>query len=138
MSERLSPLDTMFLDLEQVDDGATMHFGAVLVFDPLPEGGTPDIDRVRKHLERRLHLLPRYRDQLSRPRASRLSWTTWESRPRASISRRTWGMRRCRRPAAPASCTNGSATSCRTGSIAGARCGRRCCWTAWKAAAGRS
>ena len=26
----------MFLDLEQADDGATMHFGAVMVFDPLP------------------------------------------------------------------------------------------------------
>jgi hypothetical protein len=25
MGERLSPLDTMFLDLEQADDGATMH-----------------------------------------------------------------------------------------------------------------
>jgi len=33
MGERLSPLDTMFLDLEQVDDGATMHFGAIMVFD---------------------------------------------------------------------------------------------------------
>ncbi len=86
MSVQLSPLDTMFLDLEQVDDGATMHFGAVLVFDPLPEGGTPDIERVRKHLARRLYQLPRYREQLSRPRASHLSWTNWEPAPSFDIA----------------------------------------------------
>ena len=38
MAEQLSALDTMFLDLEEADDGATMHFGAVLVFDR-PRGG---------------------------------------------------------------------------------------------------
>jgi diacylglycerol O-acyltransferase / wax synthase len=75
---KLSPLDTMFLDLEEADDGATMHFGAVLVFDPLPGGGTPDIGRVRTHLDRRLHGLPRYRMRLSSPHAGRFSWTSWE------------------------------------------------------------
>jgi diacylglycerol O-acyltransferase len=86
MGEQLSPLDTMFLDLEQVDDGAAMHFGAVMVFDPLPGGGTPDIGRVREHVDRRLHLLPRYRQQLSRPRASHLSRSTWEPAPRFDIA----------------------------------------------------
>jgi WS/DGAT/MGAT family acyltransferase len=86
MREQLSPLDTMFLDLEQVDDGATMHFGAVMVFDPLSEGGAPDIERVREHVNKRLYLLPRYRKQLSRPRASRVSWTTWEPAPRFDIA----------------------------------------------------
>jgi WS/DGAT/MGAT family acyltransferase len=81
MTEHLSPLDTMFLDLEQVDDGATMHFGAVMVFDPLPEGGAPALERVREHVDRRLYQLPRYRMQLSQPRASRMSWTTWEPAP---------------------------------------------------------
>ena len=42
MAERLSALDTMFLDLEEADDGATMHFGAILVFDALRGGGVPD------------------------------------------------------------------------------------------------
>jgi diacylglycerol O-acyltransferase len=81
MTAQLSPLDTMFLDLEQVDEGATMHFGAVLVFDPLPEGGTPGIERVREHLQRRLHQLPRYRQQLSQPHASHVSWVKWEPAP---------------------------------------------------------
>ena len=49
------------LDLEQVDDGATMHFGAVMVFDALSEGGTPSLNRVRGHVDERLQLLPRYR-----------------------------------------------------------------------------
>jgi WS/DGAT/MGAT family acyltransferase len=86
MTVQLSPLDTMFLDLEQVDDGATMHFGAALIFDPLPEGGTPAIGRVREHLQRRLYQLPRYRDRLSRPRSSAVSWTAWEPAPDFDIA----------------------------------------------------
>jgi diacylglycerol O-acyltransferase len=86
MTEQLSPLDTMFLDLEEVDEGATMHFGAAMVFDPPRRGGTPNIERLRDHLDRRLHLLPRYRMQLSRPRASHLSWTAWEPAPRFDIA----------------------------------------------------
>jgi WS/DGAT/MGAT family acyltransferase len=88
--ERLSPLDTMFLDLEQADDGATMHFGAALVFDPLPGGGTPEIERLREHLAQRLGLLPRYGMQLARPRAGRLSWMTWEPAPRFDIADHVW------------------------------------------------
>jgi len=86
MGEQLSPLDTMFLDLEQADDGATMHFGAAMVFDPLPGGGAPEVARVREHLDRRLYQLPRYRMRLSRPRASHLSWTTWEPAPQFDIA----------------------------------------------------
>ena len=86
MTEHLSPLDTMFLNLEQADDGATMHFGAVMVFDPLPKGGAPDIDRVRAHLERRLHEVPRFRMQLSRPRAGHLSRAEWVPAPRFDIA----------------------------------------------------
>jgi WS/DGAT/MGAT family acyltransferase len=86
VTEHLSPLDTMFLDLEQADDGATMHFGAVMVFDPVPEGGAPDVDRVREHLGRRLYQVPRYRMQLSRPRAGHLSWATWVPAPRFDIA----------------------------------------------------
>jgi WS/DGAT/MGAT family acyltransferase len=86
MGEQLSPLDTMFLDLEEVDDGATMHFGAVLVFERLRGGGAPDVDRVRKHLDGRLHELPHYRMRLSRPRTGRLSWMNWETPPRFDIA----------------------------------------------------
>ncbi len=81
MTEQLSALDTMFLDLEEVDDGATMHFGAVMVFDHLPGGGTPDIATVRDHLSRRLYALPRYRQRLSDTHAARLSHVSWVPAP---------------------------------------------------------
>ena len=86
MAERLSALDTMFLDLEEVDDGATMHFGAVLVFDPPRGGSAPGIDAFRKHVELRLHELPHYRMQLSRPHTSHVSWPTWESPPHFDVA----------------------------------------------------
>jgi WS/DGAT/MGAT family acyltransferase len=86
MGEQLSPLDTMFLNLEQADDGATMHFGAAMVFDPLPHGGAPAVAELRAHLDRRLHQLPRYRMRLSQPRAGHLSWATWEPVPRFDIA----------------------------------------------------
>ncbi len=86
MGEQLSPLDTMFLNLEQADDGATMHFGAAMVFDALPHGGVPTVDELREHLDRRLYQLPRYRMRLSQPRAGHLSWTSWEPAPRFDIA----------------------------------------------------
>ena len=33
MSEQLSMLDTMFLELEQADDAAHMHIGGVCIFE---------------------------------------------------------------------------------------------------------
>jgi WS/DGAT/MGAT family acyltransferase len=86
MGEQLSPLDTMFLNLEQADDGATMHFGAAMVFDPLRGGRTPDIEQVRRHLDRRLFQIPRYRMRLSSPRAGHLTWTHWEPMPDFAIA----------------------------------------------------
>jgi WS/DGAT/MGAT family acyltransferase len=86
MAEQLSALDTMFLNLEQADDGATMHFGAAMVFDPLHDGGTPTVEQVRRHLDRRLFQLPRYRMRLSSPRAGHLTWTHWEPMPDFAIA----------------------------------------------------
>ena len=86
MAEQLSALDTMFLNLEQADDGATMHFGAAMVFDPLPRGGTPTVEQVRRHLDRRLFQLPRYRMRLSSPRAGHVTWTHWEPMPDFAIA----------------------------------------------------
>jgi WS/DGAT/MGAT family acyltransferase len=86
MTDQLSPLDTMFLDLEEVDDGASMHFGAVLVFDHPRGRAAPGIDVVRRHVEERLHDMPHYRMQLSRPRSSHLSWTEWERPPHFDIA----------------------------------------------------
>ncbi|MGZ6705779.1 MAG: wax ester/triacylglycerol synthase family O-acyltransferase [Solirubrobacteraceae bacterium] len=78
MGEQLSILDTMFLELEQVDEAAHMHIGAALVFDALPDGGTPDIAGLRDHMRARTGMLPRFAQQLSSPRAGPLTWLTWE------------------------------------------------------------
>ena len=71
-------LDTMFLELEQLDDSAHMHIGAALIFDPLPGGGTPDIAEMREHMRARVGILPRFAQQLSGVHAGPLTWLTWE------------------------------------------------------------
>ena len=76
-NDQLTALDAAFLELEQADDGALMHIGAALVFDPLPGGGTPAIGEVRGHLEQRLDLLPRYRQKLGAPRTGGFAWPSW-------------------------------------------------------------
>ena len=58
-ADRLTPLDSSFLHLE---DGAShMHVAAVLVFD----GSPPDYEDFLRYVERRLHLVPRYRQKLA-------------------------------------------------------------------------
>jgi diacylglycerol O-acyltransferase len=75
--ETLSPLDATFLELEQTDHTAHMHIGGLLVFDPLPGGGAPTLARLRRHLDRRLDALPRYRKRLSQPTTGGLRWPSW-------------------------------------------------------------
>jgi diacylglycerol O-acyltransferase len=79
MSEQLSMLDTMFLELEQFDEAAHMHIGAALIFDALPGGGTPTIGELRDHIRERVGMLPRYVQMLSGVHAGPLTWLTWES-----------------------------------------------------------
>jgi diacylglycerol O-acyltransferase len=84
--DQLTALDAAFLELEQADDGALMHIGAALVFDPLPGGATPAIGELRGHLEQRLELLPRYRQKLDAPRTGGLAWPSWERDQRFEIN----------------------------------------------------
>lgn len=86
MGEQLTILDTMFLELEQVDETAHMHIGAALIFDELPDGGAPDIDELREYMGARIGLLPRFAQQLSAPAAGPLTWLTWEPTPDFDIS----------------------------------------------------
>jgi diacylglycerol O-acyltransferase / wax synthase len=86
MGDQLSPLDAAFLEIEDGDESAHMHVGWALVFDPLPEGGTPSVERVRELIDRRLDLLPRFRRRLSSPRVGALSWPSWEEDPRFDVA----------------------------------------------------
>lgn len=65
--ERLSALDRTFLDLEYPE--THMHVAGVTIFDasPLrtPDGGI-DIEKIRKFVLSRLHLIPRYRQRIAR------------------------------------------------------------------------
>ena len=85
-TEPLSPLDATFLELEDADLTAHMHIGGVLVFDPLPGGGTPTLSQLRRHLERRLDELPRYRQRLSSRTTGRLHWPSWVPDERFDIA----------------------------------------------------
>jgi diacylglycerol O-acyltransferase / wax synthase len=78
MAEHLTALDATFLELEQSDETAHMHIGALLVFDPLPDGTTPSFEEGLKHLEQRTAALPRYKQRLSEPHTGGLSWPSWE------------------------------------------------------------
>ncbi|HUI24840.1 MAG TPA: wax ester/triacylglycerol synthase family O-acyltransferase [Candidatus Kryptonia bacterium] len=64
--DRLSALDASFLGIE--DESCHMHVGGVLIFDAAPlrlaEGGV-DIDRIRRAIHARLHLVPRFRQRLA-------------------------------------------------------------------------
>lgn len=81
MDPHLTPLDAAFLELEQADDSAHMHIGWAMVFDPLPGGGAPSIEAIRRQTGARLDALPRFRHRLSSPRVGRLSLPTWVPDP---------------------------------------------------------
>src|SRR5467141_15316 len=72
--ERLSAMDASFLGIE--GQAAHMHVGAVMLFDAaplrLPDGGI-DIDRIRRAVHARLHLVPRFRQ--------RVAYVPWEGLP---------------------------------------------------------
>jgi diacylglycerol O-acyltransferase len=57
--DRLTGLDASFLHLE--DAAAHMHVASVILF----EGEAPTHEELLEHVERRLHLVPRYRQRLA-------------------------------------------------------------------------
>ena len=79
MPEPLTALDATFLELEQMDEGATMHIGGVMVFDPLPDGGVPTVEAMCTNIASRLTLLPRYSQRLSSERTGGLAWPRWQT-----------------------------------------------------------
>jgi diacylglycerol O-acyltransferase / wax synthase len=85
MTGRLSALDATFLELEQMNEGATMHIGGVMVFDPLPQGGAPTLEAVRTQIGSRLIQLERYTERLSSEHVGRVAWPRWEADPRFEL-----------------------------------------------------
>ena len=82
MAEQVTPLDAIFLELEEADDGSHMHIGAALIFDPRPGGGTPTLEDLQGMIdERRPGKMVRFEQVLSEPRTGGLSWPTWEDGP---------------------------------------------------------
>ncbi len=86
MADRLTPLDTAFLELEEADESAHMHIGWAMVFDPLPEGGEPSLEDLRRQTAERLELLPHFLLRLSSPRVGNFSLPTWEPDPGFDIA----------------------------------------------------
>ena len=84
MSQRLSSLDATFLELEDADEAAHMHIGAVLVFEAPPDG-IPSLDQLRTEIALRLELLPRYRSKLTGPHVGPLRRPAWEPDPAFAI-----------------------------------------------------
>jgi WS/DGAT/MGAT family acyltransferase len=74
--DRLTALDAIFLELEEVDDSANMHIGSLMLFEAHP-GTPPKLARLRRQLAQRLGALPRYGYRLSQPHTGGLTWPTW-------------------------------------------------------------
>jgi WS/DGAT/MGAT family acyltransferase len=84
MSHRLSSLDATFLELEDADEAAHMHIGAVMIFEAARDG-IPSLDELRAEIARRLVLLPRYRSKLTGPHVGPLRRPGWEPDPEFAI-----------------------------------------------------
>lgn len=84
--DQLTALDATFLELEQADEGATMHIGGLMVFDPLPDGRAPALEDLRATIAGRLEELPRYSQRLSSARTGGIAWPCWRDDPRFDVN----------------------------------------------------
>jgi diacylglycerol O-acyltransferase len=87
VADTLTALDGVFLRLEELDAGALMSLGGVMVFDPPADGVAPTVEAVREHLAARLSQIPRYTQRLSSARTGSLTWPRWVPDERFDIRR---------------------------------------------------
>lgn len=81
-------MEASFLDWENASDSDHMQIGGVMVFDPSPNGqATPVLGDLRERINRRLDLVPRFRERLSAPRITSFSRPSWEPDPDFDITR---------------------------------------------------
>lgn len=76
-AEAVTALDATFLELEEADESAHMHIGAVVLFEPPEDGSAPSLAQLRARLDRVSERLPRFRQRLSEPRTGGLQWPRW-------------------------------------------------------------
>jgi WS/DGAT/MGAT family acyltransferase len=85
VSDRLGPLDSLFLYIEKKE--MPLHIGSVFVFDgPIP------IDELRALIKTKLPLIPRYRQGVQFPPLN-AGYPTWEYVPTFDINRHIQGIR---------------------------------------------
>lgn len=77
MRSHLSPLDAVFLELEQEDEAAHLHIGWAMVFDPPADGGRPSLERLREQVRERIGRSSILLRRLSTPRVGQFSLPVW-------------------------------------------------------------
>jgi len=87
MRSHLSPLDAAYLEIEEADESAQMQIGAAMIFDPLPGGERPSLEKLRQQARRRLGEGSMLRRRLSMPRVGGLSLPVWLPDPAFDIGR---------------------------------------------------
>lgn len=85
MRSHLSPLDATFLGIEQADDVTHMHVGAAMVFDPIPGGGRPSLERLREQVRSRVEDVSILRRHLSMPAIGQFALPVWIPDPSLDI-----------------------------------------------------
>ena len=84
--DRLSALDASFLDLDTA--AAPLHVGWTMRF----EGNAPPLAQLRRHLEARLHAVPRFRRRVAAPRLG-LGDLRWSDDPGFDIAHHVHALR---------------------------------------------
>jgi diacylglycerol O-acyltransferase / wax synthase len=85
MRSHLSPLDAVFLELEQDDPTLQLHLSWVAVFDPLPNGERPSLERLRDQVRRRLVGNAALRRRLSMPEVQGDTMPIWLPDPDCDV-----------------------------------------------------
>ncbi|MGN6816282.1 MAG: wax ester/triacylglycerol synthase family O-acyltransferase [Solirubrobacterales bacterium] len=85
MRSYLSPLDAAYLEIEEADEAVQMQIGAAMVFDPLPGGQRPSLEKLRRRARARLGEGSVLRRRLSMPRVGGLSLPVWLPDPALDV-----------------------------------------------------